>query len=439
MFAERLAVTAPRYGRRSARAQNMLGWLGGALGGEGGARAAARLGVGASGDTILRALRRMSVPPQPPPRMVGIDDWAWRRGQRYGTILVDLESRRPVELLPDRNAETSAEWLRAQPQIQVVSRDRAQVYADAARRGAPQAEQVADRFHLLRNLREALEEVARAVRLPSEAQTTEAGSALAPPPAESLPAGAPTPGRQRRQQRYERVLDLLRQDRPRRRIAAELGLDVRTVRRWLRAGGFPERAGVRRASRLDAWTEAVKARARSDGPGASQLWQELHAQGLPGCASNFRRWFARRYPQLGRRTGPAPPPRAHHPNPRLLSALLLGIVRSPRPEDEAYLARLCSAAPELDTCRGLARQFRDILRQRDDQHWDAWMLALQQSRLCRFAASLRNDEAAARASIKSPWSQGPVEGAVHRLKLIKRQMYGRGKLDLLRIRVLRAN
>ena len=320
VFAERLAVTAPRYGRRSARAQNMLGWLGVALGGEGGARAAARLGVGASGDTILRALRRMSVPPQPPPGMVGIDDWAWRRGQRYGTILVDLESRRPVELLLDRNAETSAEWLRAQPQmaaarrrpeqsgrtlpgseatalsdhrerpesgveypLQVVSRDRAQVYADAARRGAPQAEQVADRFHLLRNLREALEEVTRAVRLPSEAQTTEAGPALAPPPAEPLPAGAPTPGRQRRQQRYERVLDLLRQGRPRRRIAAELGLDVRTVRRWLRAGGFPERAGVRRASRLDAWTEAVKARARSDGPGASQLWQELHAQGSPAA------------------------------------------------------------------------------------------------------------------------------------------------------------
>ncbi|HVA64564.1 MAG TPA: ISL3 family transposase, partial [Terriglobales bacterium] len=93
----------------------------------------------------------------------------------------------------------------------------------------------------------------------------------------------------------------------------------------------------------------MKARARSDGPGATQLWQELHAQGLPGCASNFRRWFARRYPQLGRRTSPAPPPRAHHPHPRLLSALLLGIVRSPRPEDETYLARLCSAAPELDT------------------------------------------------------------------------------------------
>ncbi|HVA63281.1 MAG TPA: ISL3 family transposase [Terriglobales bacterium] len=439
VFAEPFEGTAPRYARRSARAQNMLGRLGVALGGEGGARAAARLGVGASGDTVLRTLRRMDVPPHSPPRILGIDDWAWRRGQRYGTTLVDLESRRPVDLLPDRSAESSAAWLRGQPQIEVVSRDRAQVYADAARRGAPQAEQVADRFHLLRNLREALEVVVRTVHLRPEPQTAEAGPSPAPPAAESPPAGASTPSRQRRQQRYERVVDLLRQGRPRRRIAAELALDVRTVRRWLRAGGFPERAATRRGSHLEAWAREVEVRARSNEASASRIWRELRTQGFTGSESNFRRWFAKRFPQLGRRRSPAPPPSAHPPSPRLLSALLLGIVRSPRLEDEAYLTRLCLAAPELESCRDLAHRFRQMLTQHDDRPWDEWLLALQQSRLRRFAASLRTDEAAVRAAISSPWSNGPVEGAVHRLKLIKRQMYGRGKLDLLRIRVLRAS
>ena len=112
-----------------------------------------------SPDTLLRRVKRLKNESAPPPRIVGIDDWAWRKGQRYGTIVVDLERGDVIDLLPDRDAETVAAWLKAHPGVEVVSRDRSAAYAQAATEGASQAEQVADRWHLLKNLREAVERV----------------------------------------------------------------------------------------------------------------------------------------------------------------------------------------------------------------------------------------------------------------------------------------
>lgn len=162
VFAERLPKTTATHARRTQRMQEALCWLGLALGGEAGARTAQRLGLMVSGDTLLRHLRRMgraqkSVPIAP--RVLGIDDWAWRKGYRYGTVLCDLERRRVIDLLPDRQTHTVAEWLRSHAPPEIISRDRGGAYAEAGRQGAPRAVQVADRFHLLRNLREALEHV----------------------------------------------------------------------------------------------------------------------------------------------------------------------------------------------------------------------------------------------------------------------------------------
>src|SRR5262249_23079590 len=103
--------------------------------------------------------KRLPNEPAEPPRVVGIDDWAWRKGQRYGTVVVDLERSDVIDLLPDRDADTAAAWLKAHPGVEVISRDRSAAYAQAATEGASQAEQVADRWHLLKNLREAVERV----------------------------------------------------------------------------------------------------------------------------------------------------------------------------------------------------------------------------------------------------------------------------------------
>jgi hypothetical protein len=168
-------VAAP-WARRTLRLAERLRALGIALGGAAGTRLTPRFGLIASRDTLLRLVRRLSLPGVPPLSAIGVDDWAYRKRQRYGTIVVDLERRRPVALFNDREADTLATWLRAHAGITVIARDRMKAYSDGARAGTPQATQVADRFHLLQNLAEALDQVfsahGNALKAVSEALST---------------------------------------------------------------------------------------------------------------------------------------------------------------------------------------------------------------------------------------------------------------------------
>jgi transposase len=145
IFAERVPGLGMRKARRSDRLAEAQTDIGMVLGGEAGARLSRRLAMPISGDTVLRLIRRRGTVPSPPPRVVGIDDWAWRRGRSYGTIVCDLERRRVIDLLPGRSAAPVRDWLAAHPSVTVVSRDRSGPYAEAARTGAPTATQVADR------------------------------------------------------------------------------------------------------------------------------------------------------------------------------------------------------------------------------------------------------------------------------------------------------
>lgn len=149
IFTERLPTVMAPWARRTARLAQQQQQLGLALGGNASTRLAADLDRSASRNTFLRLVRQLPLPEPAPPEVIGIDDWAWLKGQRYGTIIVDLERHKPIALLEDRNAETLAAWLQQHPTIRIVARDRAGTYADAANNGAPQAIQVADRFHLL--------------------------------------------------------------------------------------------------------------------------------------------------------------------------------------------------------------------------------------------------------------------------------------------------
>jgi transposase len=161
VFAERLDKVAREYGRRTIRQQQALEAIGFALGGEAGSRLAIQLGFPVSPDTLLRQIRQAPESALVPPAVLGVDDWAWKRGHRYGTILVDLERHRIIDLLPDRNPQSFADWLQGQASVRIISRDRGGEYREGARRGAPQALQVADRFHLLKNLSEVLQKVFR--------------------------------------------------------------------------------------------------------------------------------------------------------------------------------------------------------------------------------------------------------------------------------------
>jgi transposase len=249
IFTERLPEVALPRARRTERLADVQRHIGLALGGEAGSRLARRLTMPVGATTLLAMLRRGA--PETPaqaPRVLGVDDWAWRRGRRYGTILVDLEGHRVVDLLPDRRADTLIAWLEAHPGAEVISRDRGGTYADAARRGAPNAVQVCDRWHLLENCSDALLDAVRRrrreVRSAAQQDTAEAATTLMPP----LTSAERRHWERWRRQRdvYDEVMRLSREGMSIKEIVRRLSIGRNTARRWLR-GAAPDPFRPRRS------------------------------------------------------------------------------------------------------------------------------------------------------------------------------------------------
>jgi transposase len=245
-FAERLGAAILPSARRTERQVQQLQQLAFALGGSAGAPRVAALGMPASASTLLRLQRRTVLPPPPEPTIIGVDDWSFRKGRTYGALLVDLERHQPIEVLPDKTAETFASWLKAHPTITVITRDRDSAFAEGAREGAPQAIQVADRFHLHQNLGDALQRLLQRypAALRTAAQDMTDPSQLLAAPSESISQALaadsvrPNPATSEhdapsteREQRFAEVLTLHAQGWSYRRIAQHLHLDRRTVKR----------------------------------------------------------------------------------------------------------------------------------------------------------------------------------------------------------------
>ena len=466
-FTERLPTLVAPHARRTVRLTTHLERTGFALGGAPGARHLAADGLVVSRRTLLRLVRAAPLPPVGPVRVVGVDDWARRRGRTYGTILVNLETRRVLDLLPDRTAETLAAWLSQHPEIEVVSRDRGGAYADGARTGAPQAVQVADRFHLLANLTDAVERVlaskqrllrqaAQALRdadHPASGAVCAAEEALLPPCALTVapPRLTRTTAQQARAQadRVARPADIValqQQGLSLSAIARQLGLTRPTVRTYLRAAHCPERASPPtllapyEGYLWERWTHGCQ--------NARLLWQEIRAQGFRGSYAHLRHaltcW----------RTGPAargraaqtatPPPAVTRPAGRPVSVrqsvwLLLRLDDALNQEDRAFMAQLALLWPQVTALRTLAQEFGVLVRTRHAAGLEDWLCAAEQSawpELASFATGLRRDRAAVDAGLTLEWSQGQVEGQVNRVKVLKRVGYGRCGFDLLKQRVL---
>ena len=466
IFSERLADVAAVSARRTNRQQESLTAIAFALGGEAGARLAGTLGLPISPDTLLRLMRRWPEAVAPTPALLGVDDWAIHKGLTYGTILVDLARRRPVDLLPDRSSGSLAAWLRAHPGVAVITRDRAGVYAEGARDGAPDATQVADRWHLVDNLADALEAFLRGkgpcLKAAAAALATPASADTHPrsPPDEMYQGRRrhPQPERwrnrmevaaeesvARRRANYDRTRTLRAAGMTVAEIARTIGIARMTVYRYLREGP-PQRKRHTvhgRQSVLEPYEPYLRKRWAEGCHTATVLWREIQAQGFAHSLTTVQRFVNHL-----RHEGPPPAeqPRTaltkpQGPPPRQVATLILRRPERRTVEQRSYLTQLCGEDPAIATAVDLAADFLVMLRRRAGDQLPAWLDRVEASEigdLARFARTLRQDYDAVQAGLTLRYSNGQTEGQVARLKLIKRQGYGRAKFDLLRKRVLRA-
>ena len=469
--------------------------IGCALGGEAGSRLTISLSMATSPDTLLRRVKRLKDGSAPSPRFVGIDDWAWCKGQRYGTIVVDLERGDVVDLLPDRDAETVKTWLNEHPGVGLVSRDRWSAYAQAAAEADAKPQQVADRWHLLKNLREAIERLferqslvigealkaaetpaqpacSPAVTVTAEAQPTAEPSPPVPPsepgpmtdgpgPPEPIEPSPPEPPsepasesprlqvrrakRQRRVGRFEQVHRRHRQGHSERRIARELGMSRKTVRRYLRRESCPDWIpGRPRRLTVDAHREWIDAQLAEGLTNVVELHRQLTERGFKGSYGSVWRYVSKQLGAAGKKdkhlnaaSPPVPPP----PSAKQLSFEWVRRPEKRKPTEQARLDAIRAGSDELKTALDLADEFAELIRKRSQGTLGDWLVrgeACLNPELRRFAEGIRRDEAAVHVAVTQPWSNGPVEGHVNRLKTIKRQMYGRAGFVLLRARVVRA-
>ncbi len=504
VFAERLAQLVQPWARVSNRLLSELQALGLSASAEVSERLAPRLGMQVKAPTLLRYLRTIASPSDVSVRILGIDEFAIRRGDSYGTILVNLETGKPLDLLPDRTAEAVFPWLENHQEIDVVSRDRASSYADAVKRALPHATQVADRYHLIQNLREHLQRFLDRKRtclpeiedIPLKAVSTsdpgsegslndQKGTVTRPVSADRSQARrtdqpeaqgeAELPpaqvgqqielacltyaerkkkiSRDKRSARYEHILALHRAGMSGRAIARELHMSRRIVQRYLSSDGFPERASGsgRRAfgkSKLDPYLMYLRERWNAGSHSGSRLFGEIKERGYTGSESLLRKLLGewRTELPLKRRQGqPRKPRLCSQPRKRRLSsrgaAFLMILSPTKLTKVQQQQIEQINLNEELRTVYLLSQEFVTLLKERQVEALDSWLKRAKESRvteLSSFVNGIRRDYAAVRAACCLSWSNGTTEGHVNRLKFLKRQMFGRAHLDLLRVKVLHA-
>jgi transposase len=417
-----------------------------------------RVNLACSSSTVLRLLRHGPLPPPPPVKVLGVDEWAWRKGQSYGTILVDLERHIPIDLLPDASADSFAAWLKEHPSVELISRDRGTTFADGANREAPQALQIADRWHVIHNLGEALEKVLarhhadlkRALTSEEEHQVTTVldQQALAHLPVRSQAEQLRQARRERRLATFTRVHELSAQGWSGASIARMLGIHKKTAVKYAQSEHFPE-ARSDRGHKLAPYLPFLHMQWAAGEYNIASLYQAIRTQGYAGSETAVRNYLT----ALREEVGPRRRPRRYYPpvskeskqhqrtglSSRRATWLVLRRPENCSSEDQRTLDLLKQAHPQVRVACELAQAFAQMIRKRNATALEPWLEGATESavpELRTFATGIKRDQAARMAALTYAWSQGQTEGQITRLKLIKRQAYGRAGFDLLRHRVL---
>ncbi len=454
IFTERLPGVIAPSARTTCRLSDLLRAIALALGGEAGARLARQVGVTVHPATLINLIRRTPLPVHAPPQILGVDDWALRKGVRYGTALVDLERHRLIDLLPDRTAETLAQWLAPHAGIAVIARDRRGAYATGARQGAPEAVQVADRWHLLSNWHEAIERVFNRYRsaikqvvIPKPLATKQSAVKTLPPKSVNRRRKYAEERRARVQAERLALYALIRARHAKGEylttIARDLKLNYKTARKYALADECPlPKAYPPRQRMLTPYEPYLRARWAEGCRNGKQLHREIVAHGFRGTRPLVATFVAqlRRAERAGMQG--APITMAGDPlTPHTAAMLLLRRPEGCRDAERAAIEELRACHPDIATTMAFTERFVTIVRQRRGEELQQWLADAQASairEIGQFAVKVRQDEAAVRAGCTLSWSNGQTEGQVTRLKLLKRQMYGRAKFDLLRQRALAA-
>ena len=425
-FPEAVAIATP-FARKTRRVEEIVRLFGHAAGGSVSERLLTKLGVQASDTTILRRLRSHARRRREneAPRVIAIDDWSWRKGFAYGTIIVDLQRRKVVDVLRARSVEATANWVKQRPEIEFVSRDRCGLYARGVRRGAPHARQVADRFHLLQNLRENIErEMTSVSRSPGRSR---------------LPAVAgdrhETTRRQRLHSREALFVNAKRMHAAGRTfgdIATEIGVGRRTIAKWIKLDDLPDRqrSMLKPSSPLYFQEHLARRWAEGDRVGR-RLFHDVRRRGYLGSFSHLERllstWRRRDSDSAGAPTRPSPhqkieplgetravdPATGWQISPKVAASLCMKPTPTLTPLEAAKVVALKEASPSFVEMRRLAMRFRGLLTGSDPSKLDQFLRDARRSGLPsmqQFAGTLARDLTAVRNAISEPWSSGQAEG-----------------------------
>jgi len=453
-------IAAP-WARRTKRLNIQLTKVGLAQGGLPGSRLTQHLGVQISRQTLLRLVMKMPLPSHPVPKVLGVDDWAYRKRHTYGTILVDLETRQPIDLLDDRTATTLVKWLKEHSGVKIISRDRAKAYKEGASRGCPEAIQVADRFHLLQNLAQMLEVVLNQHRTllknvedkTNNCPIVESEKVIAQPiksppnPVEALKLAEVR--REQRKEKYDQVWALHKQGYTGRAIARQLGIGRSSVFRYLRSSTFSERKGRsdKGGSKVSSYKKYLLSQWNSGCHDTQKLYAEIKAQGYEGSYVTLARYTRRLRQAQGFKPRQKPPkslPTVFEPRKSLMTVrqavwlILRQTINQSEAETEA-IELLKNQHPDLNTGISLAMDFAKLVHRKQPDKLAEWLEKAESSKIraiTGFATKLKDDLDAVRNGVTYQWSNGQVEGQVNRLKMLKRQMYGRASHELLKKRFL---
>jgi transposase len=450
IFTERFQFEIKPYRRRLLRSNELLGRLALELGGNTGSRISRHVGIPVSPSTLLRIIKQIEIQTvSVTSGIIGIDDWAFKKGNKYGTVVIDLETRKVIDLLPDREADTLSNWLKDHPEIKVISRDRAGPYALGARKGAPQAIQVADRFHLLMNLGEATKkvfqskgkEIKEAFKtfndpLKSETGTMDSGMNTDNSLLENKPV--PTSANIKRLYLFDKVKELHKDGRSIKSISKTLKIHRQTIKKYINAEVYPKYEGKNTSNfnMFQDYLSQVDNRLKT----RKELYQSIIKMGFNGKYTSF----CDNLNTLWKGTFPTKNKAIIVPKPMItwstskLSIMLYMDADQLNRYDKEFLTLLFEKYPEIKQLEQLVKGFKDLFKNKEDGKLKIWIdNALQpKSGLKNFAANLLKDYQAINNAVITKYSNGQVEGQVNRIKNIKRRMYGRADFQMLRKMVL---